>query len=194
MKIISGILLFAFLIGCSRYEGTNPHVQIVTKYGDIELELFADKAPKTVAAFLRNIDSGWYRNSTFYRILSVENQPSDAIKTELIQGGVWKTKYSLSKRLEGTPHEPTNQTGILHTNGTISMARTEPGTATTEFFICIENQPGLDFGGQNNADGLGYAAFGRVVKGMDIVRKIYRLPEDDQAFDPPVFIFDIKRL
>jgi peptidyl-prolyl cis-trans isomerase A (cyclophilin A) len=73
------------------------------------------------------------------------------------------------------------------------MARTAPGTATTEFFICVGDQPGFDFGGDNNPDGQGYAAFGKVVKGMDIVRNIYARPENNQSFDPPIPIYEIVR-
>ena len=178
--------------GCAtRYP--NPHIVIETKFGVIEVELYSDKAPKTVAAFLRNIDSGFYKNTSFYRVLNMDNQPSNAPKTELIQGGLWRTSKKRDY-LPGIPHENTRQTGIDHKNGTISMARLAPGTATTEFFICIGNQPGLDYGGDNNPDGQGYAAFGKVVKGMDVIRLIQRKKEDDQYFEPPVNIYDIKRL
>jgi len=94
----------------------------------------------------------------------------------------------------GVPHETTQQTHLQHKNGTISLARSEPGTATTEFFICVGDQPGFDFGGDNNPDGQGYAAFGKVVRGMNIVRNIYARPENNQSFDPPVAIYDITRL
>jgi peptidyl-prolyl cis-trans isomerase A (cyclophilin A) len=92
------------------------------------------------------------------------------------------------------PHETTQQTGVLHKNGVISFARQEPGTAGSEFFICIGDQPGFDFNGENNPDKQGYAAFGRVVKGMDVVKKIYNQPEEEQSFQPPVHIFNIKKL
>ncbi|MCO5237440.1 MAG: peptidylprolyl isomerase [Chitinophagaceae bacterium] len=74
------------------------------------------------------------------------------------------------------------------------MARNEPGTATPEFFICVEDEPGFDYGGKNNADGLGYAAFGKVVEGWETVMKIYRQPENNQRFIPPVTILKIRRL
>jgi peptidyl-prolyl cis-trans isomerase A (cyclophilin A) len=92
------------------------------------------------------------------------------------------------------PHETTKETGLSHKDGVISLARIEPGTAKSEFFIILGDQPGFDYGGENNPDKQGYAAFGKVVKGMDIVRLIYNRPEDDQIFDPPIFIFDILRL
>jgi len=196
LQILPAILLLAtWLNACSTPDPNgNPRVEIATQHGDIVVELFIKQAPQTVTAFLRYVDSGYYSKASFYRVLNDENQPMNAPKSNLVQGGIWKTRYSLSAALPGIPHETTQQTGILHTDGTISMARTEPGTANTEFFICIGNQPGFNFGGENNPDGQGYAAFGRVVKGMDVVKSIYHAPEYDQAFDPPVAIFGIKRL
>src|SRR5207253_1692985 len=108
------ILLFGVLGSCSRPGSKNPRIEIQTKFGDIELELYAQQAPKTVAAFLSYIDSGFYKNALFYRVLNDENQPSDAPKAELIQGGIWKTNYKLSARIPGIPHETTLQTKILH--------------------------------------------------------------------------------
>src|SRR5215831_19487384 len=107
------IALFFFATACApKYK--NPHVVIETKFGDIELELYPNQAPKTVAAFLKYIDSGYYKNATFYRVLRADEQPSDAPKSELIQGGIWKTNYKLCKSLPGIPHESTQQTKILH--------------------------------------------------------------------------------
>jgi peptidyl-prolyl cis-trans isomerase A (cyclophilin A) len=188
------IFSFCLFVSCKQKQTDRPHIQIQTNKGDIEVELYPLQAPKTVAAFLSYIDSGYYNNSNFYRVLNEENQPSNAPKTELIQGGIWKTRNALAAKIPGIPHETTQQTGILHTNGTISLARTEPGTAGTEFFICIGNQPGLDYGGENIADKQGYAAFGKVIKGMEIVNKISKQNESDQYFDPPVAIFNIVRL
>jgi peptidyl-prolyl cis-trans isomerase A (cyclophilin A) len=196
MKISGSLFTMLLFVASSCTHSRNtvtPHIEIQTSKGDIELELYADKAPKTVAAFLSYIDSGFYDNASFYRVLNDENQPSNAPKTELIQGGIWKTNQKTAARLPGIPHESTKLTKLHHGDGTISLARLEPGTATTEFFICLDNQPGLDYGGENIADGQGYAAFGKVVKGMDIVRKIYRQNENDQYFDPPIAIFKITR-
>ena len=190
------IFLLAFslsLLNCEK-KYANPHVEIQTKLGGIEVELFPDKAPKSVAAFLSYIDSGYYKNATFYRVLNKDNQPSDAVKAELIQGGLYRSKIKPFTSIAGIPHETTKETGILHTAGVISFARREPGTATTEFFICISDQPGLDYGGLNNPDKQGYAAFGRVVKGMEIVKTIHNRPETDEVFTPPIYIFDIIRL
>jgi peptidyl-prolyl cis-trans isomerase A (cyclophilin A) len=188
------ILLFCFSAACSTSKTGNPVIEIRTKYGDIEVELYPKQAPKTVAAFLSYIDSDFYKRATFYRVLRDDEQPTDAPKSELIQGGIWKTNYQLASNIPGIPHESTQETKILHKNGTISLARAEPGTANTEFFICVGDQPGFDYGGANNPDGQGYAAFGRVIKGMDVVRSIYNAPEIDGTFDPLIYISKIKKL
>lgn len=167
-------------------------MEIQTKFGDIEVELFPDQAPISVAAFLKYVDSGYYKNSSFYRVLNDDNQPMGNAETALLQGGIWKTKPNIT--LAGIPHETTQQTKLSHTNGTISLAREAPGTANSEFFICIGDQPGFDYGGSNSSDGQGYAAFGRVLKGMEIVRKIYIQPTNGEQLKQQVDILDIVRL
>lgn len=193
-RIKYGCFVFLLFIISCRPNYTNPHIEIQTGFGDIEIELYPKQAPKTVAAFLSYIDAGYYQRSNFYRVLSDENQPSNAYKTELIQGGIWKSNNKLLRKIPGIPHETTKQTGILHKDGVISLARLEPGSASTEFFICVGIQPELDYGGQNVADHQGYAAFGRVVKGMTVLRKIYSQEEFGQNFYPPVDIINIVRL
>ena len=147
-----------------------------------------------MTTFLAYIDTGYYKNSSFYRVLNDQNQLVGAAKTEVIQGWYLEKKNKPPPALQGIPHETTRQTKILHIDGVISPARLEPGTASSEFFICIGKQPGLDYGGENIADGQGYAAFGRVIKGIETVRKICRQNESHQYFDPPVAIFNIIRL
>ena len=185
--------LTCLLLACAAQKSKNPHVEIQTKFGNIELELYADQAPKSVAAFLSNIDAGYYRKASFYRVLNEDNQASDAPKAAFVQGGLWKSNYKLANSLPGIPHETTQQTKLSHTDGVVSFARREPGTAASEFFICVGDQRGLDYGGENNPDGQGYAAFGKVVTGMDVVKKIYNQPDNEQYFDPPVHIFKIAR-
>ena len=188
------VCLLIIITSCSHPKYKEPHVLIETNFGDIEVELYPNKAPKSVAAFLSYVDSGFYKNSSFYRVLKEEDQPSASFKSELIQGGIWQTNYKKGISLPGIPHEPTNTTGILHTDGTISLARTTPGTASSEFFICIGDQPAYDYGGDANPDKQGFAAFGKVFKGMNIVRKIHKQPDNDESFDPPIEISDIKRI
>ncbi|CAN5649398.1 peptidylprolyl isomerase [soil metagenome] len=191
LPVLCLFILALYATSCKQKD-KNPHVIIYSQYGDIELELYPDKAPKSVAAFLSYVEKGLYKNCFFYRILSLDNQPMGSNASELVQGGLWANKNSKDS-LPGILHETTKLTGLHHTSGTISLARQEPGTATTEFFICIGDQPGFDFGGENNPDGQGYAAFGKVVKGMEIVLKIYTRPEENQFFDPPVKISKIER-
>lgn len=190
--------IFGLMILLASCKGTpshpdTPHVIIESQAGDIEVELYPKQAPETVAAFLSYVDSGYYKNSNFYRVLNEENQPTGSDASELIQGGIWRSDHAKAVSLPGVPHEPTSMTHILHKDGVVSLARLAPGTGSTEFFICIGDQPGFDYGGKNNPDGQGYAAFGKVVRGMDVVRLIYEMPEDNQAFTPPVAIKNIVR-
>ena len=181
------------LFSCTQKKYANPRIQIETKYGIIVAELYPSKAPQTCAAILSYVDSGFYEDASFYRVLNVTNQSSNAPKTEILQGGLWKTNYMKLYEMKGIPHEPTSKTGIKHTDGVLSLARNVPGTANAEFFICIGNQPGLDEGGENVEDKLGYAAFGKVIKGMSVVRKIYMLNDHEQMLTPPVAIYNITR-
>jgi peptidyl-prolyl cis-trans isomerase A (cyclophilin A) len=188
------LLCISTFLSCTHASYKNPHIEISTNYGDIEVELYPDKAPKTVAAFLSYVDSGYFKNSSFYRVLKAEDQPSSSFKSELIQGGIWQTNNKLAAAIHGIPHESTKQTGLSHLDGTISLARTSLGTASTEFFICIGDQKEYDYGGKVNADGQGYAAFGKVVKGMDVVRQIHQQPDNETTFTPTIKISNIKRL
>ncbi|MDG1708297.1 MAG: peptidylprolyl isomerase, partial [Emcibacteraceae bacterium] len=106
----------------------------------------------------------------------MQNQEQNDIKIEVIQGGI--SGDSDIAKFEPTVLERTNETGIKHLDGAISMARGGPDTASSEFFICINDQPSLDFGGMRNADGQGFAAFGMVTKGMDVVRAIQNVKTD----------------
>jgi peptidyl-prolyl cis-trans isomerase A (cyclophilin A) len=192
MKRISVILTFfiLFILLVSATRNKNPEVIIKTDYGEIVVELFAGKAPVTVSNFLRYVDSMLFRNTSFYRVVRMDNQLRDSIKIEVIQGG------RRDKEDMGFPpirHETTSETGILHQNGVISMARSAPGSATSEFFICIGDQPELDFGGMRNKDGQGFAAFGRVTKGLDVVKKIHSLNAPGQYLEKPVRILNIER-
>lgn len=181
-------------ISCTQTKYKQPTVKIETNFGDILVELYPEKAPKTVAAFLSYMDSGYYKGSSFYRVLKEEDQPSMSFKSELIQGGIWGTKNKLLASLIGIAHENTKQTGIQHTNGTISLARGDTGTATSEFFIVVGDQPAYDYGGDANQDKQGFAAFGKVIKGMEFVKQIHSQPDNQTSFLPPIEIINIIRL
>jgi len=193
MKKICIFLCFIIALGCNQPASKNPHVLIVTAFGDIEMELFPDKAPKTVAAFLSYIDSGFYKNSSFYRVVMLEGL-STVGNVGLIQGGIWQTNDQQHPAIPGIAHESTKQTGLSHTSGTVSLARTTIGSASTEFFICIGDQSQFDYGNNNQGDTLGFAAFGNVFKGMTVVRKIQQERRTDQSFDKKIVINDIRRM
>ena len=165
-------------------------VLIQTDAGDVEVELDA-KAPNTVANFLKYVDGKFYDGGRFHRTVTPDNQPDNKVKIEVIQAGINPDK----KKDEFKPIklERTKDTGLSHKDGTISMARSEADTATSDFFICIGDQVELDFGGKRNPDGQGFAAFGKVVKGMDVVKKIQKSPADGQALKPPVKITKVVR-
>ncbi len=168
----------------------NPKVLIKTEFGDIALEICQDKAPVTAANFLKYVDAGLYDGSVFHRTVTLDNQPTNTVKIEVIQGG----QLAAAKSFPAIPLERTSVTKIKHLDGVISMARSGPDTATSSFFICINDQPSLDFGGKRNADGQGFAAFGRVVAGMEVARKIQKQPAEGQNLKPQVKIISISRI
>ena len=187
------IFLAASFLSCSQPHYKNPHVLISTEQGDIEVELFPDQAPITVSAFLSYVDSGYYTNSSFYRVLKGDELPN-ANNTGVIQGGIWQSRPDLKVTIPGIKHENTKQTRLTHESGTISLARTTPGSANTEFFICIGDQTPLDYGRRGTEDGQGFAAFGKVFEGMAIVRKIQEQKNHGDSFDEKIIIRKIKRL
>jgi peptidyl-prolyl cis-trans isomerase A (cyclophilin A) len=167
-------------------------ISIETPQGLIVARLFTDKAPITAANFLRYVDEGRYEGSTFYRAARPDNDERPT-KITVIQGGIDPT--GRAPALAPIPHESTKVTGLSHVDGALSMARWEPGTAASEFFIVIGDTPELDFGGSRNPDKQGFAAFGQVTEGMDIVRRINAMRTVDhptidfyknQAIVPPI--------
>jgi peptidyl-prolyl cis-trans isomerase A (cyclophilin A) len=171
----------------------NPRVTITTPMGDIEAEIYQKRAPLSAGAFLRNVDRGIYNTGRagFYRVVHMDNQPDNVVKIEVVQGGLDRDTGDTS--VPYIPHETTAVTGLTHLDGSLSMARDAPGTANTEFSICIGPQPELDFGGRRNPDGQGFAVFGRVIAGMDIARRIQQLPETRQYLDRTVPITAVRR-
>jgi peptidyl-prolyl cis-trans isomerase A (cyclophilin A) len=172
---------------------TPVRVLVQTELGDIVLEIDTKHAPNTAANFLRYLDAGHYDGGSFHRTVKMDNQPDSPVKIEVIQAGV-----SAERTRDGFPPIPierTSVTGLRHTDGTISMARGQPDSATSGWFVCINDQPSLDFGGARNPDGQGFAAFGHVVQGMDVVRRIQRAPNTDaQRLTPPIKIVKAARV
>ena len=183
--LIVAILAFALPSAAA----DDPLVLIRTEAGDIVVEVDPVKAPVTAANFLRYVDAGLYDGATFHRTVTLANQPNEAVRIEVIQGG----QLAEDKEFPPIAHETTAATGLRHVDGAVSMARSKPGSAASSFFICVNDQPDLDFGGRRNPDGQGFAAFGRVVKGMDVVRAIQARPADGQRLSPPVKIISVRR-
>lgn len=169
---------------------TPTRVRLRTALGDIELSLDADKAPRTVANFLRYVDAGRYAGGRFHRTVTPANQPDSKVKIEVIQAG----PKPGAEEFPPVPLERTRDTGLKHVDGAVSMARDEPDTATGDFFICVGDQPELDFGGKRNPDGQGFAAFGKVTKGMAVVRAIHKSKADSQMLTPAVEIVTARRV
>ena len=196
MILIRLVTVLAFA-GCSQEAPQTVTVSMATPAGEISLQLYPDQAPVTVANFLRLVDGGHLDGATFYRTVSPGNDNGSPV-ISVIQGGIGDAPGPFPP----VAHETTAQTGLLHEDGSISMARGEVGTASTEFFICIGAQPALDYGGARNADGQGFAVFGRVVAGMDVIRAIHAAPADaptefeyfrGQLLEEPVVIESVTR-
>jgi peptidyl-prolyl cis-trans isomerase A (cyclophilin A) len=166
-------------------------VVIKTEKGEIEVELDAARAPNTVANFLKYVDGKFYDGGRFHRTVTPDNQPDNKVKIEVIQAGINSDR--MKDEFPPIRLERTKDTKVAHKDGTISMARDGPDTATSDFFICIGDQPELDHDGKRNPDGQGFAAFGRVVKGMDVVKKIQGAAAEGQTLKPPVKIIAVTR-
>ena len=195
MKKIFIITFFVLLLLCVCSAEKHPVVVIKTDLGDIKVEIYEKKAPITAVNFLKYVDNNLYEGGSFYRVVTMDNQPNNDVKIEVIQGGMMGgDSIKMAQKFPPIVHETTEITGILHKDGVISMARSEPGSASSEIFICINDQPELDFGGKRNPDGQGFAAFGKVIEGMDIVRKIQLQPVEEQRLNPRIKIINIERV
>jgi len=189
MKIIYFVIVLNLFFLSSFAQKTTVCL-IKTSLGNIQIELYPEKAPLTVTNFLKYVDSQLYDGTNFYRVCTPENEKDRSIQIQVIQGG----DVPKGKQFEPIPIETTNKTGITHQDGTISMARDQPNSATCSFFICIGNQPELDFAGKRNPDGQGFGAFGKVTEGMKVVKMIRAQKEKDQILIIPVTIYSIRRI
>jgi cyclophilin family peptidyl-prolyl cis-trans isomerase len=163
-----------------------PRVRIETELGNIEIELDAKAAPITVKNFLGYVRERLYNDGQFFRTVTLSNQPTNNVKIQVVQA-----EASAARTNEFTPPitlERTRDTGLHHVDGTVSMARDGPDSAQDSFFICIGDQPELDFGGKRNPDGQGFAAFGKVITGMELVKQINANKTTGQQLTPPIRI------
>jgi peptidyl-prolyl cis-trans isomerase A (cyclophilin A) len=166
-------------------------VRFQTDLGSFEIEVDVAHAPVTAANFLKYVDGGFYDGGQVHRSARLETQATRPVKIEVIQAAINAERSSA--QFPPIPLERTSATGLLHRDGVISMARGGPDSGRSDFFICIGDQPSLDFGGARNPDGQGFAAFGRVVSGQDVVRAIHRAPSDGETLKPPVRILKAQR-
>ena len=192
--------LLLMSVAASAFAQSAVRVRVQTELGDIVIEVDHAHAPITAANFLKYVDAGQFNGGVFHRTVKQDNQPESTIKIEVIQAGVNPDR---SKDGFGPiALERTSITGIAHKDGIVSMARGAPDSATSGWFICINDQPSLDFGGMRNPDGQGFAAFGRVVSGMDVVRKIQAAPSsadrktntEAQRLTPAIKILKVARI
>lgn len=159
-----------------------PRVALDTTLGRVVVQVDTGAAPLSAADFLRYVDQGLYIDASFYRTVRRDNDRGSP-PIEVVQGGVAEG----GKTLPPIAHEPTSTTGLRHRDGTLSLARGAPGTGGgAAFFICLGDQPGLDAGARRNPDGLGFAAFGQVVAGMEVVHRIHAAPTDPDLGEPYV--------
>ena len=166
--VLSGLFVMACSTDGVSDPGAETLVVMETALGDITVAVDEQRAPNSAASFLEYVDKGLYQGGGFYRVVNPQNDHGNPV-ISVIQGGVLDGE----ERLNAVPLETTSATGIRHEDGVISLARGAPDSGSgAAFFICIGGQPGLDFGGLRNSDGLGFAAFGRVVQGMDVVHAI----------------------
>jgi peptidyl-prolyl cis-trans isomerase A (cyclophilin A) len=190
------VLVALLFFGCTDTDGI--HVLMKTGLGDIEIVVYPDQAPVTANNFLRLVDGSHLDGGGFYRSVSPETDNGSPV-ISVIQGGLGDA----DSPFEPIAHETTQTTGLLHLDGAVSMARGDVGTASTEIFICVGAQPALDFGAERNPDGQGFAVFGQVVAGMDVVHAIHRQPADAPTDSPyvvgqmltePVPIITVRRI
>jgi len=193
LVLAAGLLWLACASGAPRAARQATRVRFETEAGAFTVELDA-RAPLTVENFLRYVAGGFYDGGRFHRTVttSPDNQPDKAVKIDVIQAGADPAREAESFPVIAL--ERTSVTGIRHLDGAISMARDGPDSATSDFFVCVGDQPELDFGGRRNPDGQGFAAFGRVVEGMDVVRRIHASPAGGQTLEPPIRIVRATRL
>ncbi len=190
LKLTAAAATLIAVHGSAQETPAGVRVAVITEAGTFELVVDTVRAPITAANFLRYVDAGAYSEGYFHRTVRDDNQPNDSVTIDVVQG-------SRARGVEGfgrIPLERTSETGLVHEDGAISMARGGPDTATSDFFICVGPQPSLDFGGARNPDGQGFAAFGRVVRGMNVVRRIHQAPAEGQRLTPPITILSMERV
>jgi peptidyl-prolyl cis-trans isomerase A (cyclophilin A) len=188
-----GFLVLLVLSAGVLAQGVKPvRVLIETEAGEIEVEIDTVRAPITGANFLKYVDAGLFDGGRFFRTVRPDNQVDKPVKIAVIQAAGSREKRA--QFFPAIPLERTNATGLTHKDGTLSMARSTPDTARDSFSIVVGDQPSMDFGGARQPDGQGFAAFGQVVRGMDVVRRIQMGTAEGETLTPAVGIVSVKRV
>ena len=198
LTVLLTLLAVSMLVGCSRSHVAEPytdlpHILFKTDFGEFEAVLFTKRVPIAANNFLRYVAENRLEDAVFYRVVRTgenDNQPDNDVKIQVLQGGLYREDHPML--LPPIEHETTDKTGVEHFDGTLSMARWHPGTATCEFSICIGDQPELNFAGKRNPDGQGFTAFGQVIRGMDVVRTIHKQPAKEQSLTPFIKINSVE--
>ena len=194
--VTAGMLMFGAATQVAE-PGQNPVVVFETEKGAIEVEVDAARAPVTAANFLKYVDGGFYAGGSVNRAVRPDNTTRHDVEIQVIQFQIDPARRR--DQLPPIPLERTSVTGLKHVDGALSMARLGPDTATASFSIVIGNQPEMDFGGRRNPDGQGFAVFGRVIRGMDVVKAIQASPTGptgpygSESLVPPVKILSASR-
>jgi peptidyl-prolyl cis-trans isomerase A (cyclophilin A) len=187
------IAAVAIIAGAAPQTPESRHTTIVafeTEKGTIEMEVDGVHAPITAANFLKYVDAGFFNGGIVNRSVRPDNTVRHDVEIQVIQFQIDPARRR--EQFPPIPLERTSVTGLKHVDGAISMARNGPDTATASFSIVIGNQPEMDFGGRRNPDGQGFAVFGRVVRGMDVVKVIQASPTGQrgaygtESLDPPI--------
>ena len=180
-------LLFVFLLFSPLAHAANPIVEFETNQGNFKIELYPDKAPKTVSNFLYYVDNGFYKETIFHRVIS----------NFMIQGGGFTREMSEKKTQPPIANESNN--GLLNSAGTVAMARTnDPNSATAQFFINLIDNNFLNYTSPEPSS-VGYCVFGKIIEGMNVVHKIGQLPTgNSRGFSDvpirPVIIINAKHI
>ena len=193
---MTNVLTYVLTIVLAIVQTTVPVVTIETSVGSIDVEIDAARAPITAANFLKYVDARMYDGGRFHRAVRLDNQVRKDVMIQVIQGGRAPEQARAMKGFGPIPLERTSITTLKHVDGAISMARGNAAdSASSDFFLCVGDNPSLDFGGARNPDGLGFAAFGRVVRGMDVVRKIQSGATNDreQLIEPITIVRAYRR-
>jgi peptidyl-prolyl cis-trans isomerase A (cyclophilin A) len=166
-------------------------VQLTTELGVIALAIQEDRAPASAGYFLADVQNGLYDGASFFRIVALANQRGIERKRRIavIQGGLRHEREDLPPVI---PHETTAMTGLKHLKGAISLARFAPGAVYHSFFICLREEPALDFGGARHPDGQGFAAFGQVADGFEVVQRIYARAEPQDYLETEIRIARVR--